>query len=340
VYVYFGGATLDATPEVTMTGPATEAFGFALTGGGDIDGDGFADVLVGSPPNQPAVNGGHIYLYRGGVNMDGVADFVQSGGTSERCGSAVVSMGDTDGDGFWDFAYPAVDASGQGLSLGGLYLVSNNPRLLPNIGVTNISLGGTPAAAPGDLNGDGLADLVMPLDGHGAQVFFSGTDTYGVPDLRLGTDPGTGTVFLTMGDIDRDGFADVLIGYTSPNERVEVYRGGAFMDAQVDTTLVTDMAGDSFGIAISVPGDINGDGFWDIAVGADYHQGIAYATGRIDVFFGGVPLDTTIDLRFNGVQAEDSLGLTLASLRPASLGVRGRQAGLSWRTWAFGPRRR
>jgi hypothetical protein len=87
------------------------------------------------------------------------------------------------------------------------------------------------------------------------------------------------------------------------------------MDGQRDAAYVTEMEFDSFGRSVTAL-DFNGDGFWDVAVGAAYNDKGAYAAGRIYLYLGGPTLDTNADLRFDGTEAQDSLGEWLALLAP------------------------
>jgi hypothetical protein len=330
-YVYFGGATPDAVADVTMNGMAGETFGDKLSGAGDLDADGFADVVLASAPVDPDAGGGHIYVYRGGSAMDGVADLVVPPTPGWRLGGSVGALGDIDGDGYHDFAALAPDLGAPGFSQ--LMVFTGGPTLVPTAAFTASSSGHRLATGSGDLNGDGRGELAV-VRGELVWVHFGGSDPNGVPDLIL-PKLGSGTPSLSIGDIDRDGFADLLVGYDG-SETAHVFRGGAQMDALADATIVSDTPSNDFGIAVSIFGDLNGDGFFDLAVGASYHQGARYASGRVYVFFGGQPLDMTIDLRFNGLDGEDTVGAMLAALEPRRPNhVAVRQPRRSWRTWAW-----
>src|SRR5207247_7061991 len=84
-YAFFGGRSLGATADLTLTGErAGDQLGFAVSVAGDVNRDGFADVLVGAPGNDAAgPDAGRAYVYDGARAPDGVADRVLTG---ERAG--------------------------------------------------------------------------------------------------------------------------------------------------------------------------------------------------------------------------------------------------------------
>src|SRR5262245_49502503 len=106
-FIYYGGPSLDATPDFTLTGESTGAliaFGASVASAGDVNEDGFDDVIVGAPwypggNNKP----GRAYVFFGGDPADTVPDRVFSGiGFYDQLGSVVGSAGDMNGDGHPD----------------------------------------------------------------------------------------------------------------------------------------------------------------------------------------------------------------------------------------------
>lgn len=90
-YVFYGGAQMDSTADVTLTGPGEHAqFGCAAAGAGDVNADGYADVIVGAR-YDPATGweGGGAFIYRGGPHMDAVADVSLTVQTGDRFGWSV-----------------------------------------------------------------------------------------------------------------------------------------------------------------------------------------------------------------------------------------------------------
>jgi hypothetical protein len=82
-----------------------------------------------------------------------------------------------------------------------------------------------------------------------------------------------------------------------------IYNGGTSVDATPDVTLNGGAGGDKFGSSVSSSGDVNGDGYADVIVGA---SGCSSGAGRACVFHGGVSMDTSADLTFNGMDSTNA----------------------------------
>lgn len=109
VYVFFGGAGIDAVADWTLTGEAADdQFGRGLAGGGDVNGDGMDDLVVGAPQNDTGLgmndNRGRAYVFYGGPSPDAIADLTLDGeATGDQLGQAVAIVGDVEG-------YPGAEA--------------------------------------------------------------------------------------------------------------------------------------------------------------------------------------------------------------------------------------
>ena len=105
-YLYFGGSTMDNIADVTMTGQAASSyFGYSVSTAGDVNADGYADVIVGSPYYNSYQ--GRAYIFHGGpamVSLNPTADLILSGqaATGNQFAWSVASAGDVDGDGYPD----------------------------------------------------------------------------------------------------------------------------------------------------------------------------------------------------------------------------------------------
>ena len=304
-----GTVTLASDPVRIDGGAPGDLAGTSVAGVGDQNGDGRPDVAVGAPGN----GGGYAY-----VSPVGSAGYRISGTGTQEAGWSVAGVGDLNGDGRPDIAV--------GLELDSAYLVFGQA------GPTDVDLGsiggrgfkiqaepnapnlGTIAAAPGDVNGDGKADLVVSdgraefKQGHvvpnKATVIFGGAaiqlislhDLGGHGFLIDGANLGTEFSVAGAGDVNGDGRADVMLGapFAGPNGAVVVVYGKA-------DTLAVDVGslagkgfridgapGDRAGSAVAPAGDVNGDGRPDLLIGAS-------GTGRAYVVFGR-PTPGNVDL--------------------------------------------
>ncbi|MFZ5863589.1 MAG: hypothetical protein ACOYXR_12195 [Nitrospirota bacterium] len=245
---------------------------------GDVNGDGYADVLAGAYTDSRAGGGaGAAYLYHGGAGADAdvVADVVLTGrGPGDTFGTSVAKVGDIDQDGYVDFLVgaPRVDRDSQDDDTGVAYLYWGGPAMTTTASVvfhgeTDQSLFGMSASGVGDVNGDGFPDLAV-----GAYQTLVVAECNGI-EQEL---PLVGRVYVYFGGPrdEMDTLADVVLtGETTeiPNDRSSACRSG-----------------DEFGLSVAGVGDINGDGYDDIAVGARGHDdGVDADAGRAYVFFGG-----------------------------------------------------
>jgi hypothetical protein len=226
VYVYFGGPTLDTTPDLVLTGSWGSNFGRALAGVGDLSGDNYDDFVVGA---HNAGGTGQAYVFNGGATPDAIADLTLSGESGgDRFGWSVSSAGDVNGDGHPDLIVGAFLNYAAGVEAGRAYLFHGGPDA---DAVTDLVLTaehasdwfGISVAGAGDVDGDGYADLIVGshgydaggLDAGRAFIFLGGPDADAIPDLTLDGELATGYFGASvtgLGDFDGDGFPDVMVG--------------------------------------------------------------------------------------------------------------------------------
>ena len=163
---------------------------------------------------------------------------------------------------------------------------------------------GISVSGAGDVNGDGFADVIVGAylnDAGGgnagrAYVYYGGPAADAVADLTL-TGEAAGDEFgISVSgarDVNGDGFADVIVGANLNDAgggeagRAYVYYGGPGADAVADLTLTGEAAGDQFGYSVSGAGDVRGDGFADVIVGASLNDAGGLFAGRAYVYYGG-----------------------------------------------------
>ncbi len=327
-YIFYGGAIINNTSDVTLTGvSASDFFGNSATYAGDVNGDGYDDVIVGADGYNAGTDQGRAYIYFGGSSMNSTADVVLTGASAgDNFGFSTSDAGDVNGDGFGDVIVGAYGYNA-GTNAGRAYIYFGGSAMNNSADVTlsysgNYNNFGYSVSGAGDLNGDGYDDVVVGAyryDGGTDQgqvlVYFGGSNMNIYPDLMItgaSAGDGFGESVSEAGDVNGDGYADLIVGAYGYNAgygqgRAYIYYGGQSMNATADVTITGTSNGDDFGICVSRAGDINGDGYSDVIVGA-YSYPFGYAAGKAYVYFGGSAMNTTADITMDGEENSDAFG--------------------------------
>ncbi len=275
VRLYYGAAVLDTIPDMTFVGPQSgERFG-ASVAFGDIDDDGFDDILIGAPDNDTgAPNGGMVYLYRG--NEDTTADLTVSGTQDgEALGSSLASGFDFSGDGIEDWATGSPGYDGTGTDAGRCYIfygggLDASADLTLDGSASGDQFGASMASA-GDFNADDVGDLVIGAPKHGETLtqagriyVFPGGSSAAVPFLTAdgpAAKSDLGASVAGIGDYNGDGIDDVAAGaplYDSSGGQnlgaVFLYYGGLSVSGTANLQISGNRTNAYFGTSVAPAG--------------------------------------------------------------------------------------
>lgn len=341
VYVIFGNRSSNAWGNGILHMPFLAANGrgfglfsddlnvLAISTAGDVNGDGFDDLLVGAPNESPGfrTSAGNVYVVFGANRSNwGTSSYltiippgvigVQGVASQDKLGSAVAAVGDFNGDGLSD-----IILSTSKFNTSVIFGTKNNTAWAN--GPLNASLldgkrgftftdsaafFGCSGSAAGDMNGDGVSDIMLTCGKIIYVVFGStfanawGSGSVSVKSLMNGQQGfyfalGTDVVSSTVGDVNGDGLADIMVGEPQgkPLDRniagqtIVIFGSklpGAWGTGNLDLLALTNVkqkfalygqAEDKSGLAVSLAGDIDGDGLGDLMVGAaPASKGIIY----------------------------------------------------------------
>jgi len=194
---------------------------------------------------------------------------------------------------------------------------SENPDLEPDLffdGTFTTEWFGYRHAGNGDINNDGVSDIIFGATGSRTAKIYYGSDT---PDSEAdavlegaGSDNRFGYATSSAGDFNNDGYEDLIVGaygYDQYRGRSYIYFGGEDADNDVDLILTGDDFEDAhFGWSAAGIGDVNNDGYDDVAVGAIFYA--ANMPGKVFVFYGGEEPDSIVDVTINQSIANDWFG--------------------------------
>ncbi|RYF90698.1 MAG: hypothetical protein EON95_16460, partial [Caulobacteraceae bacterium] len=312
-------ADLDGSNGFQLSGVAAgDNSGFSVSSAGDVNGDGIDDLIIGAGRADPnGTSSGASYVVFGGEaafaatldlsTLNGSNGFRISGGMYDRAGFSVASAGDVNGDGIGDLIIGAPYDNAPGFYTGAAYVVfgkdtADDGAFAANVnlfaldpasgfqisGAASVDQSGWSVDGAGDINGDGFDDVII-----GAWLASPNGTQSGASYVVFGSDAGFGSG-INLASLDgNNGFQ---------------IRGAA--------------AGDRSGDSVSSAGDVNGDGFDDLIVGAWRADADYYNSGASYVVFGDASFGAAIELsaldgsngfRIGGARPGDFSGCSVAS---------------------------
>lgn len=313
------------------------SYGVSVANAGDVNNDGYDDVVVGA------------YYYTNGQTEEGVAFvyYGSSLGLSTAAGDtleldqdyagfgySVASAGDINGDGFDDIVVGAVEYSNVQTLEGGAFIFYGNSTDLTRLPNDTLEIDqifaefGVCVSGAGDVDNDGYDDLII-----GAHYYENGQIEEGAAFVYYGSSGGINTTagdtiesnqdyaymgfsVASAGDVNGDGYDDVIIGAEeydngqSNEGRAFLYHGSVTgLSSTANWTSEPNQDSASYGICVSSAGDVNGDGYDDVIVGADLYDNGELDEGAVFVHYGSsLGLSTTANWTMESNQDDCELG--------------------------------
>ncbi len=280
-YIYFGGNPLDSTADLILQDSRVFfRYGSSVCSAGDVNNDGYDDVIIAAPDGMDA--SGRVFIYFGAEDMDSIYDVQIKGsrGTGEHLGRSIAGTGDINSDGYDDFSIssPFIEAP-WGAGKVSIFLGGNPVDTIPVISIwgdsTEFQMLGLKLASGGDVNGDSIPDILISNEKKTKVLFGSfPLDTSSYVILPIGKS------ISSAGDINQDGYGDIIACDDNSTQSCYIFFGGKNMDPEPDIIIQPhDTTVIGFGIGVADLGDINGDGYDEIMIsseGDSLHYGIVY----------------------------------------------------------------
>ncbi len=344
VFVYHGSSSgISTTAAALLQSNQSDAyFGNSISSAGDVNGDGYSDVIVGDNFYENGqTDEGAVFVYHGsssGINTT-AATFLEGNNTSYHFGTSVSSAGDVNGDGYSDIIV-GIDGYDNGQVNEGAAFVYHgsssgiNTNIVSSIESNQAnSILGISVSSAGDVNGDGYSDVIV-----GAYNYDNGQTNEGAAFVYHGSGSGISTIAASIvesnqanaflgisvssaGDVNGDGYSDVIVGaYGYDNGQTNegaafIYHGSSSgINTTPAATVESNQANTNFGISVSSAGDVNGDGYSDVIVGAEIYDNGQTDEGAAFIYHGSsTGISTTAAATVESNQANANFGISVSS---------------------------
>ncbi len=350
---------------------ANDNTGSSVSAAGDVNHDGIADIIIGAQ-NANSGNAGKTYVVFGKASawtssislgtLNGTNGFELDGVSGDRSGSSANAAGDVNNDGIADIiigAYNANSQAGKTYVVFGKASAWTSPISLSTLngangfeldGVSAVDQSGLSVSAAGDINNDGIADIIIgaPFANSSAgkiYVVFGKASAWSSP-ISLNTTLNVANGFeldgvagysgwpvSAAGDVNNDGIADIIIGAPYANSQAgKTYVVFGKASGWTSPTSLSTLNGangfeldgvsanDNSGSSVNVAGDVNNDGIADIIIGAynaNSGAGKTYVVfGKASGWMSPISLSTlngANGFELDGVSANDYSGSSVSA---------------------------
>ncbi|MGB3019291.1 MAG: integrin alpha, partial [Ignavibacteria bacterium] len=307
---------LSSTPTWTAEiNQASAKFGWSVATAGDVNGDGYSEVIVGAPNyDNGQTDEGGVFVYHGSISgLSLTPNWIkESNQANALFGWSVATAGDINGDGYSDVIIGSPSYDSVQIDEGRAYVYNGSLSGLQSEHTWKFENNQTGAnfgysvSSAGDINNDGYSDVIV-----GAFLYDNGQTNEGRVYVFKGSMTGISFILspwtyesnqasanlgfsvATAGDVNGDGFSDIVAGvykydnaFTNDGVVYVFHSTGSTYPASPTSIRTGTQTGEYFGYSVSTAGDVNGDGYSDVIVGAPLYDGGQTDEGKCFAYLG------------------------------------------------------